>query len=73
MPGKVVRVEVAVGDAVALGDALVVLEAMKMEQVVRAPEAGVVAAVLVAEGAQVDGGQALVVLGPGPDSPAAIS
>lgn len=72
MPGKVVRVEVAVGDAVGSGDALIVLEAMKMEQVVRAPEAGVVVAVLVAEGAQVDGGQALVVLGPGPDSPAAI-
>jgi acetyl/propionyl-CoA carboxylase alpha subunit len=73
MPGKVVRVEVAVGDSVAAGDPLVVLEAMKMEQVVRAPEAGVVAAVLVAEGAQVDGGQALVVLDPSPDAPAAIS
>ena len=73
MPGKVVRVAVAVGSSVAAGDPLVVLEAMKMEQVVRAPAPGQVAAVLVGEGEQVDAGQALVVLEAGPVSPGALS
>ncbi len=73
MPGKVVRIEVAAGDPVEAGQPLVVLEAMKMEQVVSAPEAGVVVAVLVAEGDQVDGGQPLVRVAGGPDTPDAVS
>ncbi|MEN3340035.1 MAG: acetyl-CoA/propionyl-CoA carboxylase, biotin carboxylase, biotin carboxyl carrier protein, partial [Acidobacteriota bacterium] len=44
MPASVVRVEVAPGDRVRKGDALVVLEAMKMELPVRAPADGIVAA-----------------------------
>jgi acetyl/propionyl-CoA carboxylase alpha subunit len=62
MPGTVVRADVAVGDAVAPGDTLVVLEAMKMEHPIRAPQAGVVTEVDVVAGQVVDNGQVLVVL-----------
>ena len=41
LPGTVVRVEVVVGETVAAGDVLVVLEAMKMEHTMRAPHDGV--------------------------------
>jgi biotin carboxyl carrier protein len=51
---------VAVGDAVRAGDVLVVIEAMKMEQAVRAPEDGVVAAVRVAVGDAVRQGDVLL-------------
>lgn len=60
MPGRVVRVLVGPGEAVAAGAGLVVLEAMKMEQLVRAPADGVVEAVLVEVGQQVEAGAALV-------------
>lgn len=62
MPGRVVSVEVAVGDAVAEGQVLVRVEAMKMEHAVRAPYAGRVTHVHCADGQQVDGGAALVAL-----------
>ena len=62
MPGLVVRVEVAVGDAVVAGAGLVVVEAMKMENELRAPGAGVVAAVHVTPGAPVEKGAPLVTL-----------
>jgi len=51
-----------VGAEVAKGEALVVVEAMKMEHSVRSPSAGAVAEVRVAEGDQVDGDQVLVVV-----------
>ncbi len=60
MPGLVRSVAVHKGQAVAEGDRLAVLEAMKMEHVLRAGRAGVVAEVLVGEGAQVEAGAALV-------------
>jgi acetyl-CoA carboxylase biotin carboxylase subunit len=63
MPGKVVRVNVAVGDSVRKGQALVTLEAMKMEHVVTAPQNGVVTAVTVVEGEQVAQGKVLVRIG----------
>ena len=53
MPGTVIEVRVARGDEVAMGDALVVVEAMKMEHALYAPRAGVVSAVLVGVGDQV--------------------
>ncbi|HLT46662.1 MAG TPA: biotin/lipoyl-containing protein [Rubricoccaceae bacterium] len=53
MPGLVLQVLVAPGDAVAEGQGLVVLEAMKMENELRALAAGTVAAVHVARGAAV--------------------
>ena len=62
MPGRVAAVRVAAGDAVAAGDPLVVLEAMKMEHPATAPYDATVTAVLVAEGEQVVGGQPLVEL-----------
>ncbi len=66
MPGTVIRVHVAAGDAVAAGDPLLVLEAMKMETPLRSPYDGVVRAVLVEEGGRVASGTLLVELDPPP-------
>lgn len=60
MPGKVVRVLVAVGDTVEVGQPLVVLEAMKMETTLTAEIAGTVQAVHAEAGGMVDGGAVLV-------------
>jgi biotin carboxyl carrier protein len=62
MPGKVVLVEVEVGQTVAPGDGLVVLEAMKMENEFRATVAGRVREVRVAVGQAVNPGDTLVVI-----------
>ncbi|HEX2485983.1 MAG TPA: biotin carboxylase N-terminal domain-containing protein [Myxococcota bacterium] len=62
MPGLVTQVCVALGDAVAKGDVLVVLEAMKMEQPIRAPHAGRVAELRAAAGQQVEAGAVLAVI-----------
>ena len=62
MPGAVIDVPVAVGTRVEAGDALVVVEAMKMEHTLRAPAASVVARVGVAVGEQVRLDQELVVI-----------
>jgi biotin carboxyl carrier protein len=62
MPGGVVRVLAAQGDPVTAGQALVVLEAMKMEHTVAAPVDGVVAEIHVGPGDQVDTGQVLAVV-----------
>ncbi|WP_305098575.1 acetyl/propionyl/methylcrotonyl-CoA carboxylase subunit alpha [Croceibacterium aestuarii] len=53
MPGKVIAVDVAEGDAVEVGQRLLVLEAMKMEHALTAPFAGTVAELSVSEGSQV--------------------
>ncbi|MCR8546278.1 acetyl/propionyl/methylcrotonyl-CoA carboxylase subunit alpha [Salipiger sp. P9] len=60
MPGRVVAVLAEAGQAVRAGDRLAVLEAMKMEHTLTAARDGVVAEVLVAEGAQVEAGAALI-------------
>jgi glutaconyl-CoA decarboxylase len=60
IPGRVVKVLVKVGDGVAAGQTVVVLEAMKMENELRAPRAGTVLEVRCAEGAAVEAGQDLV-------------
>jgi len=62
MPGLVVRVDVQPGDAVQAGQALVVMEAMKMENELRATAAGVVAVVRVQAGVAVEKGAVLVEL-----------
>jgi hypothetical protein len=62
MPGKVVRVLVAPGDEVKARQSLVVVEAMKMENELRAVREGHVREVFVAEGQSVDAGTPLVVV-----------
>ncbi|MEM7098797.1 MAG: biotin carboxylase N-terminal domain-containing protein [Pseudomonadota bacterium] len=60
MPGQVIAVRVEVGNKVAAGDELVVVEAMKMEHSVSAPKAGMVKAVFCEAGARVEEGVVLV-------------
>ena len=64
MPGKVVRVLARVGDQVVHRQPIVVIEAMKMENELRASRDGVVTDVLVQEGQSVDAGAALAVITP---------
>jgi acetyl/propionyl-CoA carboxylase alpha subunit len=62
MPGLVKQVLVAIGDRVERGAALVVLEAMKIEQTIRAPHAGRVSALSARPGQQVEAGLVLAVI-----------
>ena len=64
MPGLVKALGAVAGAAVARGDVLVVLEAMKMEHALTAPRDGRVAEVLVAAGEQVTDGTVLLALEP---------
>ena len=63
MPGKVIAVHVAVGDKVKRGQALLVMEAMKMEHTIAAPGEGTVKELLYGVGDQVGEGAALITLG----------
>ena len=63
MPGKVVRVLGAPGDAVEAGQGLVVVEAMKMQNEMKAPRAGSVLSISAREGATVTAGEALATIG----------
>ncbi|MGW1793230.1 acetyl-CoA carboxylase biotin carboxylase subunit [Streptomyces tubercidicus] len=73
MPGTVTVVKVAVGDEVAAGQGLLVVEAMKMEHVISAPHAGTVAELDVTAGSTVAMDQILAVVAPheSPEEPAA--
>ncbi len=62
MQGTIVKVLVAVGDAVEAGDAVCVLEAMKMENNITAERSGTVSEVKVAEGDTVGAGDVVVVI-----------
>jgi biotin carboxyl carrier protein len=62
MPGKLVRVLVSAGEEVGAGQGLVVMEAMKMENEIRAPRAGRVKEAPVREGQAVETGALLVLL-----------
>ncbi|MFO7262658.1 MAG: pyruvate carboxylase [Bacillaceae bacterium G1] len=62
MPGKVVKLFVAVGDKVKKGEHLLVTEAMKMETTVQAPQDGVVEDILVREGDAVEAGDLVIKL-----------
>ncbi|MEU1464751.1 acetyl/propionyl/methylcrotonyl-CoA carboxylase subunit alpha [Streptomyces sp. NPDC005727] len=68
MPGTVTVVKVAVGDEVAAGQSLLVVEAMKMEHVVSAPHAGTVAELDVTPGSTVAMDQVLAVITPKEDT-----
>jgi acetyl-CoA carboxylase biotin carboxyl carrier protein len=60
--GTVWKIEVEVGDSVQEGDAVVILESMKMEMPVEAEDPGVVKEILCSEGQSVSEGETLVVL-----------
>ena len=60
--GSVWKIEVALGQKVADGDILVLIESMKMEIPVVAESAGTVASILIAEGEAITEGQSVVIL-----------
>ena len=60
MPGLIVGINVAVGDRVSKGDSLLILEAMKMENNLKAPGDGTVNAIRATKGDRVEKGQVLV-------------
>lgn len=62
MPGKIVRVLVAQGDAVTKGDGVIVVEAMKMQNEMKSPKDGNVASIKVAEGDTVEAGALLLTI-----------
>ena len=62
IPGRIAAVAVTVGDAVTAGQTLLAVEAMKMQNELRAPRAGVIGRVAAAEGSTVEVGELLVVL-----------
>ena len=62
--GTVWKVQAAVGDNVAEGDTLIILESMKMEMPIEAPSSGKVSELRCAEGQAVEEGQVLMVLEP---------
>ena len=62
MPGKIVRILTAAGASVAAGDGIIVVEAMKMQNEMKAPKAGVVVSINVEEGATVNAGDVLAVI-----------
>ncbi|CAN5553285.1 acetyl-CoA carboxylase biotin carboxyl carrier protein subunit [soil metagenome] len=62
MPGKVVRILVAQGDAVQKGDGIIVVEAMKMQNEMKSPKDGIISEIRVAESDTVGAGDTLVVI-----------
>ncbi len=66
MPGKIVRVLARQGESVEKDQAVLVMEAMKMENEIRAPGAGVLAKIAVSEGQAVETGAELFILESGP-------
>ena len=62
MPGKIVSVKAAVGQAVKKGDVILVLEAMKMENEIVAPQNGTIASINVTAGQPVEAGSLLATM-----------
>lgn len=67
MPGKVVKIAAAVGTAVTEGQGVLILEAMKMENEIKAPVEGIVSEIAVVEGQTVESGALLFVVTPPDD------
>lgn len=62
VPGKVLKIEASVGQAVKAGDNIIILEAMKMEIPVVAPQDGTIASINVAAGDSVENGNVLATM-----------
>ncbi len=62
VPGKVLKIEASVGQSVKAGDNIIILEAMKMEIPVVAPQDGTIASIDVAVGAAVENGDVLATM-----------
>ena len=62
MPGKILSVKASEGQSVSKGDVILLLEAMKMENEVVAPQDGTIATINVASGAAVEAGDVLATL-----------
>ena len=63
VPGKVVKIVASVGQSVKAGDSVVIVESMKMENEVVAPEGGRIASIAVAAGSAINTGDLLFTLG----------
>ena len=63
MPGTVLDIKVAVGDTVADGQVLMILEAMKMENEIMSPGGGTISSITVNKGASVNSGDVMIVIG----------
>ncbi len=68
MPGKVIKLNKAVGDSVSAGEGVVILEAMKMENEIPSPIDGRIREIAVAEGDTVESGAPLFTVEPPPDA-----
>ncbi len=62
MPGLVIEIEVEVGEKIARGQGVIIVEAMKMENELKAAEGGVVREILVSKGQKVDQNELLMVV-----------
>ena len=60
MPGTIVEIKVKIGDRVTAGDSLVVIEAMKMENEIQAPDGGTVMAIHIDKGDSVSPNETLL-------------
>ena len=60
LPGEVLSIEVTVGQTITTGSKLLVLEAMKMENIITAATDGTISAILVSKGEKVEAGQELI-------------
>lgn len=69
MPGKIVRILVSIGEEVEAGEGVVVVEAMKMQNEMKAPRAGKIAAINVKENDSVNAGAVLAVIEPSAGEP----
>ncbi len=63
MPGLILKVTKKVGEQVELGDSVIILEAMKMENDLKSPASGIIENIFVTEGSAVEKGTLLLSIG----------